>query len=149
MRITELSHVNVTVPTSLEGAAKHFYGTIMGLQEVPKPVESKGRGGAWYQLGAVQLHLSREDAAIQNEDSKRHVCYSVQSIVEAEQHFRDAGVEIIPDSLPVPGSPRFYVRDPGANLIEIAHDLKSGHGEGETRRTDTETRGRGDAGMSC
>ena len=64
MRITELSHVNVTVPQSLEEAAKHFYGAVMGLQEVPKPAESKGRGGAWYQLGAVQLHLSREDAAI-------------------------------------------------------------------------------------
>jgi catechol 2,3-dioxygenase-like lactoylglutathione lyase family enzyme len=117
MRITELSHVNVTVPPSLEEATKHFYGAVMGLQEVPKPAESKGRGGAWYQLGAVQLHLSREEGV--DNSGKRHVCYRVADFSEAEQHFRDAGVEVIPDNLPIPGSPRFYVRDPGGNLIEI------------------------------
>jgi catechol 2,3-dioxygenase-like lactoylglutathione lyase family enzyme len=134
IKVTELSHVNVTVPQSLEEVTKHFYGSVMGLQEVPKPADSKGRGGAWYQLGAVQLHLSREEAAVQNDGSKRHVCYAVQSLAEAEQHFRDSGVEVLPDSLPVPGSPRFYVRDPGGNLIEIAQDLKGGHGGTDTEK---------------
>ena len=45
-----IHHVNVTVPKSLEDAAKHFYAVVMGLTEVPKPPESRGRGGAWYQL---------------------------------------------------------------------------------------------------
>jgi len=121
-QVVKLSHVNVTVPRELEETTKHFYGVIMGLEEVPKPPESKGRGGAWYQLGAVQLHLSREDPPADNVSSKRHVCYSVQNLDEAEQQFRDAGVEIIPDSLPIPGSPRFYVRDPGGNLIEVAQE---------------------------
>ena len=124
--ITEINHVNVTVPTSIEEAAKHFYGSVMGLQEVPKPEESKGRGGAWYQLGRVQLHLSREDPAIDNQASKRHVCYLVHDLTEAEQHFREAGVEVIPDDLPIPGCPRFYVHDPGGNRIEIAQDLRTG-----------------------
>lgn len=118
--ITEINHVNVTVPTSMEEAAKHFYGSVMGLQEVPKPEESKGRGGAWYQLGAVQLHLSREDATIENQASKRHVCYLVGDLAQAEQRFRETGVEIIPDDMPVAGWPRFYVHDPGGNRIEIA-----------------------------
>ena len=121
IKVSRLAHVNVTVPLAFEDAAKHFYGVVMGLPEVPKPPGSKGRGGAWYQLGPVQLHLSREDPAPDN-SSKRHVCYSVQDLNEAEKHFREAGVEIIPDSLPIPGSPRFYVRDPGGNLIEVAQD---------------------------
>jgi catechol 2,3-dioxygenase-like lactoylglutathione lyase family enzyme len=121
-QVVKLSHVNVTVPRELEETTKHFYGVIMGLEEVPKPPESKGRGGAWYQLGAVQLHLSREDPPADNVSSKRHVCYSVQNLDEAKQQFRDAGVEIIPDSLPIPASPRFYVRDPGGNLIEVAQE---------------------------
>lgn len=117
IRITELSHVNVTVPQSLEEATKHFYGAVMGLQEVPKPQESKGRGGAWYQLGEVQLHLSREED-VEN-GSKRHVCFRVANLSEAEQDFLAAGVAIIPDDLPVAGSRRFYVLDPGGNRIEI------------------------------
>ena len=113
-------HVNVTVPKSLEEAAKNFYGVVMGLNEVPKPLESRGRGGAWYQLGDVQLHLSIEDGLGKDCISKRHVCYTVADLKAAEQRFRDAGVEILPDDMPTPGWSRFYVRDPGGNRLEIA-----------------------------
>jgi len=115
-----IDHVNVTVPRALESEAKHFYGVVMELQELPKPPELRARGGAWYQLGPVQLHLSIEDGLGENCVSKRHVCYTVANLAQAEQKFRDAGVEIIPDDQPVPGWPRFYVRDPGLNRLEIA-----------------------------
>jgi len=115
-----LHHVNVTVPRSLEQAAKHFYGVVMGLQEVQKPESSRGRGGAWYQLSPMQLHLSLEDGLGENCISKRHVCYTVADLAEAEERFRNAGVEILPDDLPTPGWSRFYVRDPGGNRLEIA-----------------------------
>jgi predicted enzyme related to lactoylglutathione lyase len=116
MEIT-LHHVNVTVAAELEEATKHFYGSILGLQQVPKPAASR-QSGAWYQIGANQLHLS-----VENEEggplSSRHVCFSVSDLTAAEKRFRDAGVEIIADARPVPGSPRFYVRDPGGNQLEI------------------------------
>jgi catechol 2,3-dioxygenase-like lactoylglutathione lyase family enzyme len=115
-----LHHVNVTVPRAAEDAAKHFYGAVMGLPEVPKPAESLGRGGAWYQLGSVQLHLSIEDGLGKNCISKRHVCYTVSSLAEAEAKFREAGIEILPDDIPTAGWSRFYVRDPGGNRLEIA-----------------------------
>jgi len=116
-------HVNVTVPRALEAEAKHFYGIVMGLQEVPKPETSRGRGGAWYQLDRVQLHLSIEDGLGENCISKRHVCYTVRDLAEAEKRFRQAGVEIIPDDQPTPGWSRFYVRDPGGNRLEIAQAI--------------------------
>ena len=117
-----LHHVNVTVPPSLEEAAKHFYGVVMGLQEVPKTEESRGRGGAWYQVGSMQLHLSVENLE-GAPMSKRHVCYTVANLAEAEQRFRNAGVEILPDDIPTPGWSRFYVRDPGGNRLEIAQAI--------------------------
>lgn len=117
-----IHHVNVTVPKSLEDAAKHFYGVVMRLKEVPKPESSRGRGGAWYQLGEMQLHLSIEDPLRQDCTSKRHVCYTVSNLAEAEKRFREAGVEIVPDDQPTPGWSRFYVRDPGGNRLEIAQD---------------------------
>jgi catechol 2,3-dioxygenase-like lactoylglutathione lyase family enzyme len=113
-------HVNVTVSREVEDAAKHFYGTVMGLAEVLKPAESRGRGGAWYQLGEMQLHLSIENGLGEDCLSKRHVCYTVENLAEAEAKFREAGVEILPDEIPTPGWSRFYVRDPGGNRLEIA-----------------------------
>ena len=124
-----IHHVNVTVPKALEGNAKHFYGVVMGLQEVPKPEESRGRGGAWYQLGPMQLHLSIEDGLGDNCISKRHVCYTVEDLAKSEQQFRNAGVEIIPDDQPVRGWNRFYVRDPGGNRLEIAQGAQTVSGE--------------------
>jgi len=123
-----IHHVNVTVPKAVEENAKHFYGVVMGLQEVPKPEESRARGGAWYQVGPLQLHLSIEDGE-DGEDglgegcSKRHVCYTVADLARAEEKFRDAGVEILPDDIPTPGWSRFYVRDPGGNRLEIAQSV--------------------------
>lgn len=119
-----IHHVNVTVPRALEPEARYFYGVVMGLKEVPKPESSRGRGGAWYQLGALQLHLSIEDRLVEDV-SKRHVCYTVDDLGMAEQRFRDAGVEIIPDDIPTPGWSRFYVRDPGGNRLEIAQAVNS------------------------
>lgn len=116
--IIAIDHVNVVVPKDLEQAAKNFYGSVLGLREIPKPLELRANGGAWYQLGAVQLHLSVKADDIKVK--KGHVCYTVSDVAFAEERLSAAEVEIIPDDQPVAGEPRFYVRDPGGNLIEIA-----------------------------
>jgi catechol 2,3-dioxygenase-like lactoylglutathione lyase family enzyme len=119
LEITELNHVNVTVPRSLEAEAKRFYNLILGLPEVPKPATSRGRGGAWYQIGKAQIHLSVADET-ETGLSGRHVCLLVTNLEGARRHLEAAGKEIFPDENPTPGWPRFYVRDPGGNRIEIA-----------------------------
>jgi catechol 2,3-dioxygenase-like lactoylglutathione lyase family enzyme len=118
-RIRMLGHVNVTTPKSEEEATRHFYAAILGLQQIPKPPGPRQFVGAWYELGGVQLHLSVENGG-KNQNTSNHVCYLVEDVGVAEKHFREAGVEIIPDDRPMAGQARFYVRDPGGNLIEIA-----------------------------
>src|ERR1043165_2798622 len=115
--VTALHHVNVTVPSELEDATRNFYGSVLGLKQLPKPAAAR-QTGAWYQIGDNQLHLSIEDEP-QSGLSSRHVCFNVTSITETENRFREAGVEIIPDPRPMPGTERFYVRDPGGNQLEI------------------------------
>ena len=69
----------------------------------------------------MQVHVSLEDVEVaSNRASKRHVCYMVASLTEAERSLRAAGVEILPDPNPEPGWNRFYVRDPAGNRIEVA-----------------------------
>jgi catechol 2,3-dioxygenase-like lactoylglutathione lyase family enzyme len=119
--VTQLHHVNATVPTELEAATKEFYGAVLGLKQVPKPAASR-QSGAWYQIGDTQLHLSVEDDELAPLSS-RHICFVVSDLGAAEKQFRDAGVEIIPDARPVPGTPRFYVRDPGGNQLEIVQQV--------------------------
>jgi catechol 2,3-dioxygenase-like lactoylglutathione lyase family enzyme len=115
--VITLHHVNVTVPPELEQQTKRFYGEVLGLEQVPKPSSSR-QSGAWYQIGPNQLHLSVE-AENAGPLSSRHVCYAVPDLSAAETRFREARVEIIPDPRPIERSSRFYVRDPGGNLLEI------------------------------
>ncbi|MDX6613783.1 MAG: hypothetical protein QOD75_2969 [Blastocatellia bacterium] len=114
--ITQLHHVNVTVPANLETATRKFYGAVLGLTELPKPKGTRN-SGAWYQIGAVQLHLSIEEQP--GSLSSRHICFNVSDLAVAEKRFREAGVTIIADERPIAGTSRFYVRDPGGNQIEI------------------------------
>jgi len=114
--VISLHHVNVTVPAKLEAAAKHFYASVIGLTQVPKPAAAR-QIGAWYQIGDNQLHLSVEEA--NGPPSSRHVCFTVDDLAQAEERFRAAGVEIIADPRPISGTQRFYVRDPGGNQLEI------------------------------
>jgi len=117
MMVTQLHHVNVTVPPELEAATKEFYGAVLGLNQLPKPAAARQKG-AWYQIGDNQLHLSVEDEPLSSLSS-RHICLAVSDLAGAEKDFRDAGVEVIPDARPGPGTQRFYVRDPGGNQLEI------------------------------
>src|SRR5688572_3366631 len=116
--VLALHHVNVTVPVDAEAAAKNFYANVLGLEQLPKPAGTRPRG-AWYQVGSNQLYLS-----VEKEDrgplTAGHVCFSVSDVSAAENRFREAGVEIIPDPRPIEGTARFYVRDPGGNMLEIA-----------------------------
>lgn len=119
--VTRIDHVQVTGPRPLEAEMLRFYGEVLGLERIPKPTGSARRGGAWFRHGAVQVHVSLEDVepTVQRA-SKRHVCYLVADLAAAERALRAEGVDILADPTPEPGWPRFYVRDPAGNRIEIA-----------------------------
>lgn len=116
--IIEVNHVNVVVTPDLEEATKHFYAEVLGLKQIPKPEGTRQFVGAWYQIGATQLHLSLEDEP-QNAASDRHVCYRVADLQVAAEQFRNSGVEIITERRSAALASRFFVRDPGGNFIEI------------------------------
>ncbi|MCA1578704.1 MAG: VOC family protein [Acidobacteria bacterium] len=115
--VLALHHVNITVPPDAEAEAKNFYGNVLGLEQLSKPSGTRP-SGAWYQIGASQLHLSVEREG-RRALSTGHVCFTVSDLSAAENRFREAGVEIIPDPRPIEGTSRFYVRDPGGNMLEI------------------------------
>jgi glyoxylase I family protein len=48
------AHVNI-VADDLD-AARHFYGDLLGLSELPRP--DFGIAGAWYKLGVAQFHIA-------------------------------------------------------------------------------------------
>jgi len=63
--------------------------------------------------------IASEDPA-RNAASRRHLCYRVPDLAAAEMRCRARALAIIADTQPTLGWRRFYLRDPGANRVEIA-----------------------------
>ena len=117
----KIDHVQITVPPEVEVATSHFYRDILGLTEIAKPAELLKRGGVWFQVGQLQLHVGIEPGDIHsNLASRRHVCFRVPDLALAEARLRLLQVEIIPDMQPSHGWVRFYLLDPGGNRVEVA-----------------------------
>ena len=61
MTILSIDHVQIAMPAGEEETARAFYVNLLGFVELPKSLELAKRGGAWFQSGAVQLHLGVEN----------------------------------------------------------------------------------------
>ncbi len=113
-----IDHVQVTCPPSKEADCIAFYRDVLALPEIEKPKDLKKNGGAWFQVGALQLHLGVDPEQV-TPKSKRHVCFLVDDLAAAEGSLRDAGYEIEPQPIDAFGLRRFFVRDPAGTRVEI------------------------------
>lgn len=115
--ILAIHHVQITIPKGKEDQAREFYCGLLGLREISKPENRKGRGGFWLQLSASQLHVGTEDG-VERAKTKAHVAYEVSDLLLIKQLLQEKGFEIC-ESLPVPGYESIEIRDPFGNRIEL------------------------------
>ena len=116
LKITTIDHVQIAVPRALEAECLAFYRNVLGLPEIEKPEELKSRGGAWFQLSNVQMHVGVDPEP--SPKSKRHVCFLVPDLAAAKASIVVSGVAIEEESV-AEGLARFFIRDPAGNRIEI------------------------------
>lgn len=57
MWVTDIDHLQIAAPEGLEAQARHFFGDLLGLQEIEKPAPFRLRGGCWFKIGSRQLHI--------------------------------------------------------------------------------------------
>jgi len=114
--ISAIDHVQIAVPKALEAECLAFYREVLGLAEIPKPEELRGRGGAWFQLPNLQMHVGVDPEP--SPRSKRHVCFLVPALVRAKAAIIAKGIPIEEESV-AEGLSRFFIRDPAGNRVEI------------------------------
>ena len=112
----QMQHVSIPRPSGSEATARAFYGELLGLEEVPVPQSIQHLDLVWFRLGNMELHLFAE--APINDPSGRHYCFVVDNLKEAWDRLVEAGYAPW-DTIPIPGRPRFFCRDPFNNTIEF------------------------------
>ncbi len=117
---TRIDHLQIAIPAGGEGAARAFYGTLLGLRELPKPAELAARGGLWFRSASIALHLGVDPDF--RPARKAHVALACADYDGVLARLAAAGVNAIPDDLPFEGRAHGYVADPFGNRVELIDD---------------------------
>jgi len=114
----ELDHVQIAAPPACEPAARHFFGDLLGLPELPKPAPLRPRGGCWFALGTRQLHVGVDPDF--TPARKAHVAIRVgpEALDDLAARLAAADFPITWDTA-LPGERRFYSEDPWGSRIEF------------------------------
>ena len=118
--IRAINHVHVAIPPGREDTARPFWRDLLGFTEAAKPASQAARGGAWFEAGAVKVHLGVEQDFRAND--KAHVAFAVDDVGALTERAHAAGYWVRDDD-PLPGHVRAFLHDPFGNRIEILKPL--------------------------
>lgn len=108
------------MPPGGEDRARDFYSGLLGIPEVPKPSHLAGRGGCWFERGALKIHLGVErDFRCAH---KAHPALRVEGLAELVGLLGARGFRVGEDE-PLEGFSRVYVADPFGNRIELMEPI--------------------------
>jgi catechol 2,3-dioxygenase-like lactoylglutathione lyase family enzyme len=122
MWVTDIDHLQIAAPQGCETKARRFFGDLLGLQEIEKPVSLRARGGCWFRIGSRQLHIGVEEAF--QPATKAHPAFSVCDIESLFQFLEQQGVRCVWDDA-LAGIRRFYANDPWGNRLEFTQPTRS------------------------
>ncbi len=119
-RVTRMDHIQIAAPAGCEAAAREFYGSILGMEEIEKPPTLRARGGCWFQCGDQQLHIGVESDF--RPAKKAHPAFVVADLDELRKVLEARGITTVNDDA-LPGTRRFYAEDPWGNRLEFTEIL--------------------------
>jgi hypothetical protein len=117
MPLTYLDHVQLAMPVGGESDAREFFGRLLGLQEIAKPLTLQDRGGLWFQIGSDrQLHLGVENGFLPNK--KAHPCFVSDDLDGLADEIQKSAFAVKWDDGLAPVR-RFYSEDCFGNRLEF------------------------------
>jgi catechol 2,3-dioxygenase-like lactoylglutathione lyase family enzyme len=115
VKIRAIEHVQLAMPKGEEPRARAFYQDLLGIPERAKPPELARRGGAWFEDGALKIHLGVE--ADFRPARKAHPALLVDGLAALIERLQAAGCPVIDEAMP--GYRRIYTEDPFGNRLEL------------------------------
>ena len=115
--IEGLDHVQLAMPRGGEGRARAYFGGMLGLEELEKPVALARRGGVWFLLpDGRQIHLGVEEPFRPSE--KAHPAFVCTTLDDLGLRLGERGHPVRWDDK-LAHRRRFYSEDPFGNRLEF------------------------------
>lgn len=115
MKVRAIEHVQLAMPKGEEQKGRDFYQGVLGIPERAKPAELAKRGGAWFEDGALKIHLGVE--ADFRPARKAHPALLVDGLAMLVERLKAAGCPVFEE--PMAGYRRIYTEDPFGNRLEL------------------------------
>lgn len=116
--VLRIQHVSVPMPPGGEVEARRFYGGALGLDELTPPTALADLALVWFDAGDGHEVHCFTDERLGASAPAQHLCLEVDGIDAFRARLAERAVAI-EETTPVRNRPRFFVRDPFGNLIEI------------------------------
>lgn len=128
MKLTRMDH-SALIVRDLE-ATRHFYGTVLGLEEIPRPSSFKF-GGCWFRGPNFELHfiLERDTTAPAGfldpgpggkSGLAHHLAFAVDDLDEAMETLDRHGVPLSAGPYQRgDGIVQLYIDDPDGHFLEL------------------------------
>jgi catechol 2,3-dioxygenase-like lactoylglutathione lyase family enzyme len=121
-RVLAIDHVQLAMPPGGEDAARRFYAGLLGVPEVAKPEHLAKRGGCWFELGAVRIHLGVDSDF--RPAKRAHPALIVEDLTALAAKLDQGGFSARPGDY-LEGYDRLDVDDPFGNRIELMQPKSS------------------------
>jgi catechol 2,3-dioxygenase-like lactoylglutathione lyase family enzyme len=115
--VTRLQHTSVPMPADGAERARSFYGEALARTEKIPP--STLSNVIWFEAGpdGQEVHCF-VDFEFDPHGNQQHLCLQVNDLEALRAHLAEKGVPV-EDTIVIKNRPRFFVRDPFENLIEL------------------------------
>lgn len=117
MRLLHIDHVQITVPKDREQEARHFYGKVLGLQELERP-STIPAPGLWYAFAeGTQLHIILAENPFKPPLSD-HFAVVADEMDVVNARLAEHHIPYQPSPVQE-GFDRIFIKDPFGNHLEV------------------------------
>jgi catechol 2,3-dioxygenase-like lactoylglutathione lyase family enzyme len=118
-QVQRLQHTSVPMPPGGHASARAFYGAALAMTEITPPSTLDQSALVWFAAGddGHEVHVFTEDRLGSN-STAQHLCLQVDDIEAFRTRLAEHKIAI-EETTPIHNRPRFFIRDPFGNLVEI------------------------------
>lgn len=115
--VTRLQHTSIPIPSDGTERARDFYSGSLGMAEKTPP--SSLSNVVWFAAGpdGHEVHCFIDFDFVPHAN-QQHLCLQVNDIEALRTHLSSRGVPM-EETMVITNRPRFFVRDPFLNLVEL------------------------------